>query len=131
MPHEINLLFDDKIIHTVYTGVVNCAEIVDAINEWYAINTNTPGVRFVIFDYTDAEMTPFSTEEIQEMARGVKSLVELNPCLILVGALPNALEYGLSRMWVTQSCLSVDGIPEQYTQLFKTFEEALRFCHEN
>jgi len=75
-------------------------------------------------------MISFSHIETEMMAKLIAKLIKIQPSLKLVGVLPGALSFGLTRMWQLESSVGSQKIPEGTIYICKTIEEATAYCQQ-
>ena len=93
------LKLDNRVIHTRFRGVIDGREILTAIQEWKREIALNAEIGVLIFDYTDATMTPLSKDDVIAIAQDTRLLVESRQDLVMIGVMPKDIDTGLTNMW--------------------------------
>jgi hypothetical protein len=117
--YEVELVREGRVIYTTHHGVVDAEEIVAAIEDERALALAHPSVRFVVFDYTDATMAAVDAEGNRRCAEAGARLLAACPRLVLLGVVPKALDYGLSRMFRARVDLGPEEVSAERVDLLR------------
>ena len=119
MRYEVELVREGRVIRTTHHGIVDAEEIVAAIEDERALALAHPSVRFVVFDYTDATMAAVDAEGNRRCAEAGARLLAACPGLVLLGVVPKALDYGLSRMFRARVDLAAEEVSAERVDLLR------------
>lgn len=114
---KTSLVLDNKVIHTQYFGEIVLNDILEQMAEWRDILQVNKSVKYLIFDYTDANLNYLSPADVGEISENTPLLIEPYPQLIMLGVMPHDLSFGLAKMWEKQ--INLD---ESQTKIFRDLE---------
>jgi len=120
---ETELLYESKAIHTRYHGEIDCSEILEAINHWQNLIHANAQISALIFDYTDATMTPLSTNDVIQIAEKTAVLTDEKPNLVMIGVMSSDFDTGMSNMWKAYSNLR-SSISDEQMHVVRKLEDA-------
>jgi hypothetical protein len=124
MPYQLHLAHDGRVLWNVHRDEVDADEIVRGIEEETEIARTLPGLRIVVFDYRAASMRTVTAADLTRCAEaGARQLIE-RPELQHLGLVPQALEYGLSRVHQAKLELLPEPVDGGRVTLVRTLEEA-------
>jgi len=126
---ETKLLYNSQVIHTAYYGEINCNEILQAINHWQDLIATHKTVRVLVFDYTDATMTPLSTNDVIRIAETTAILTDETPELVMIGVMSTDFDTGMTNMWRAYSNLR-SSVSDDQMHVVRTLEGALKILKE-
>ena len=122
---EVAIGEDGAAVVTTHHGPVGLAQVLAAMAEEERLLVANPSIRFVVFDYRDATLAPLRPHEIPRTARGAASLLDAHPDLTLIGVVPEALDFGLARMFQNHVQGNPGSSPSpDRLHLVRTMEEA-------
>jgi hypothetical protein len=101
MSHKIIITNEKTTIECIYEGSVTVDEWMDAFEDriCHGGGATFKNARFLVNDYTSADMRSISTLEVLRAVDLANKASEINPDIIIIGIMPGDPEYGLSRMW--------------------------------
>ena len=120
---ETKLINSSEVIHTSYHGEINCQDILAAIAHWQELIQLNSSIKILIFDYTDATMTPLSTNDVILIAEKTAILTDLKPNLVMIGVMATSFDTGMTNMWRTYSNLR-SSISDEQMHVVRNLEDA-------
>ncbi len=99
MPYKISKLNDEGGVQTTFYGKVTDEMLIESNKERLASTELIKSYRYFISDYTDVTDLSISNHTIRKIAQMAINASKLNENILVVGILPNDLEFGLGRMW--------------------------------
>ena len=121
---ETNLIQSDRVIHTRYFGDVQREFILEAIDEWHDILTENKNVRFLIFDYTEANMDALSPEDAQAIADKTPLLLRPCPSLRMIGVMPRDSDFTITSVWSAYSTTADTDVTYDNISIARSLAEA-------
>lgn len=119
---EIEKSIDESRKITFYdaSGVVSAQDIIASNTEFYE---NEP-TALLLWDFTRADLSGLSTEDLQGIVAGARRLAHLRPAGKTAIVAQSSLEFGMGRMYETFTEIWKHPIPHR---VFKSREEALEW----
>lgn len=112
---QTKLIYQNHAIHTRYFGSITKDDVLEAIAEWVELLNVVSTIRFVIFDYTKANMSLLNANDVRDVAVDSEQLVNVRPNIKMMGVMPNQSDYLLTSVWSGFS--TMDHTPIDYSNI--------------
>lgn len=101
MAFEISFRESHTQLWVVFSGTVTIDEIRDSWSRRIADEALFRMVRFMVADYSGADMRLLGTSDAENGAAFPQEALRINPNVTLISILPTNLEFGRARQWAT------------------------------
>lgn len=100
MPYEITYEFEDVLLRVDFEGTVDAETLDRSMDDRLQDPERFKRVRVMVLDFTRADMKGLVPRDLREDVPKTERMVALNPDIDLIGIMPGALEFALSRVWM-------------------------------